>query len=161
MLVAAVIVVMVMMAVVMLVGATLGIKRRFDRFKPCTKAAQHIFDHMIAPDAQPLADDLHVDVTVADVPGEAREIVGVGSGDFNERLRPADDTDDRAVVEHKAVAVAQRCGLRQIEQKFCAALTAQHHPPAMTLMRVERNRIDGAPLIPVSGGFDGARALHG
>jgi hypothetical protein len=155
------IVVMVMVPVVMLVGATLGIKRRFYRLKPRTEAAQHIFDHMIAPDAQPRADDLDVDVTIADVPGKAREIVSVGSGNFNERLRPADHADNGAIVEYEAVAVAERRGLRQIEQKLCAALAAQHNPPAMTLMRVERNGVDGACLIPVSGGFDGASALHG
>jgi hypothetical protein len=155
------IVVMTMVAVMMLVGPALGIKRRFDRLKSRPKAAQHVFDHMIAPDAQPLADDLHVDMTIADVPGEARQIVSIGGRDFDQRLRPADHADDGAVVEHEAVAVAERSGLRQIEQKFGAALTAQHHPSAMALVRVERNGIDGACLIPVSGGFDGARALHG
>ena len=162
MLVAAMIVVVVMtVAVVMLVSAAFGIKRRFHRFKPRAKAAQHIFDHMIAPDAQPLADDLNIDVTIADVPGEARETVGVAGGDFDQRLRAADHANDSAIVEHEAVAVPQRGGLRQIEQKFGAALAVQHHPPAMALMRVERDRVDGACLIPVSGGFDGARALHG
>jgi hypothetical protein len=155
------VVVMMMMALVMVVGAALGIKRRFDRLKPGTEAAQHILDHMIAPDAQPLADDLHVDVTITDVPRKARQIVGVGGGDFDERLGPADHADDRAVVEHETVAVAERGGLRQIEQKFGAALTAQHHPPAMALMRIEEDGVDGARFIPVSGGFDGARALHG
>jgi hypothetical protein len=154
------IVVMMMVAVVLLVGATLGIKRRFDRGEPRTEAAQHIFDHMIAPDAQPLADDLDVDMTIADMPGEAREIVGVGSGDFNERLRPADHADDGAVVEHEAVAVAERSGLPKIEQEFRAALAAQHHPSAMALMRIERNGVNGARFIPVSGNFDGARTLH-
>ena len=161
--VAAMIVAVVVAAVIVaavIVGAVLGIERRFDRRKARAEPAQHVLDHVVAADAQAVADDLNVDVAIADVPGEPRQLAAVGRGDLDERLRPAGDAHDRAVVEHKAVAVAQRCGLRQIEQKFCAALTAQHHPPAMTLMRVERNRIDGAPLIPVSGGFDGARALH-
>ena len=166
MIVTALVVVMMMTVVVVvpvliIVSATLGIKRRFDRFEPCAKAAQHIFDHMIAPDAQPLADDLNVDVTIADMPSKAREIVTIGSGDFNERLGPADHADDGAVVEHEAVAVAEHSGLRQIEQKFCAAFAAQHHPSPMALMRIERNRVDGFGLIPVSGGFDGARSPHG
>lgn len=152
---------MVMVAVVMLVRAALGIKRRFNRLKPRTKAAQHIFDDMIAPDAQPLADDLDVDVTITDVPGKAREIVGVGGGNFHERFGPADDLDDRAVFEDEAVAVPQRGGLRQIEQKCRAALAMEHDAPAMALMRVEFDRIDGFCTIPMSGGFDLARVLHG
>src|ERR1700733_10909393 len=72
MLVAVVVVFMVMMMAVavfvtlsrmMIVGAALGIKRRFERRQPCAEPAQHIFDDVIAPQAQPLADDLHVDVT--------------------------------------------------------------------------------------------------
>ena len=158
------IVVMVMavaVAVVLFVGATLGIKRRLDRLKPRTKAAQHIFDHMIAPDAQPLTDQLHVDVTIADMPGEPREIVGIRRGDFNKRLRPANHADYRAVVEHEAVAVTKRRGVRQIKQEFCAALTAEHHPPAMALIRIELDRVDRVCLIPMSCRFNGARVLHG
>jgi hypothetical protein len=95
------------------------------------------------------------------VPGEAGQIVRVAGGDFDKRLWPADDPDYRTVLEHEAIAVAERDGLRKIEQKFCAALAAQHHAPAMTFVRVERDRIDGACLIPMSGGFDVAGALHG
>ena len=57
-----------------------------------------------APDAQSLADDLDVDVTIADMPREACQIVSIRSGDFNQRLGPPNDADDRAVVEHQAVA---------------------------------------------------------
>jgi len=95
-----------MVAVVMLVGAALGIKQRVERLKPRSKTAQHIFDHMIASDAQPLAYYLDVDVTIADVPGEPCQFVGVARGNFDERLRPADNAHDGAVVEHEAVAIA-------------------------------------------------------
>ena len=144
----------------MIVGAALGIKRRFDRRQPCAEPAQHIFDNVIAPDAQSLADDLDVDVTIADMPREACQIVSIRSGDFNQRLGPPNDADDRAVVEHQAVAVAQRGGLRKIEQEFCAALAAQHDAAAMAVMRVERDRVDGCRLIPMSGGFDVVCAFH-
>jgi hypothetical protein len=162
---AATLVVMMMVATAMgvavFIGAAFGIERRFERLKPRAEPAQHIFDHVIAADAQPLADNLDVDVTIADVPSEAGQIVGVRGGDFDKRLGPADDPDDRAVLEHEAVAVPERDGLRKIEQEFCATLAAQHHAPAMTFVRVERNRIDSACLIPMSGGLDIARALHG
>lgn len=162
MLVAAVIVIMlIIVAVMMIVGAALGIERRVDGRKPRAEAAEHIFDHMVAADAEPVARDLHVDVTIADMPGKARQIVGVGRGDFDEWLRAADHTDDCAVVEHEAVAVAERGRLGEIEQKFGAVLAAQHHAAAMALMGIELNRVDGFCLIPMSGGFDVARVLHG
>ena len=160
MLVAAMVVV-ITVAVVMIVGAALRIERRVDGRKPRAEATQHVFDHMVAADAQPLARDLHVDVTIADMPGEARQIVGAGRGDFDERLRAADHTDDCPVVQHEAVAVAERGGLRKVEQKFGAVLAVQHHAAAMALMGIELNRVDGFCLIPMSGGFDVARVLHG
>jgi hypothetical protein len=165
MLVAAMVIFIVMMmavivAVVMIVGAALRIKWRFDGRQPCAEPAEHIFDDVIAPDAQPLADNLHVDVTITNVPGQPRQIVAVGSGDFNKRLRPSDDADDRAVLEHQAVAVAQRGGLWEIEQEFCAALAAQHDAAAMAVMRIECDRVDRRRLIPMSGGFDVVCAFH-
>ena len=116
---------------------------------------------MIAADAQPLADDLHVDVAIADVPGEPRQLVGIGRRDLDQRLRPADDPHDGAVVEHQTVAIAQSGRLRQVEQKLGAALAGQDDTAAMPLMRVERDRIDGAGVVPMAGGLDFARAFHG
>ena len=68
-------VVMTVAVMMVLVGAVLRIERRFDWRKPRAEPAQHVLDHMIAADAQPVADDLHVDVAVADVPGEPRQLV--------------------------------------------------------------------------------------
>src|ERR1700722_19396329 len=144
----------------MIVGAAFGIKRRFDRLQPCAEPAQHLLDDVIAPDAQPFADDLNVDVTIADVPSKPRQVVAVRGGDFNERLGPPDDPYDRAVLEHQAVAVAQRSGLRKIEQEFRSALAAQHDTAAMAVMRVECDRVDGLRLFPMAGSFNVVNALH-
>src|SRR6202167_4592688 len=100
--------VFVTLSMMMIVGAAFGIKRRFDRRQPRAEPAQHIFDDVIAPDAQPLADDLHVEVTIADMPGQPRQVVNVRSGDFNERLGPSHDAGDRGVLAHQTVTLAQR-----------------------------------------------------
>ena len=139
--------VIVLMAVCMLtVCAVLRIERRFHRRKPRAEPAQHVLDHMIAADAQPIADDLHVDVAVADVPGEPRQFVAVGGRDFDQRLRPADDPHNAAVVEHETIAVTQGGRLRQVEQKGRAPLAGQDDAAAMPLMRVEQDLIDGAAM---------------
>src|SRR5580700_7302281 len=79
--------VMMIAAVMLIVGAALGIERRFDRRQPRAEPAKHLLDDVIAPDAQPFADDLDVDVTIADVPSKPRQVVAIDSGDFNEGLR--------------------------------------------------------------------------
>ena len=89
------------------VRALLRIKRRVDRSEPSAEPPQHVLDHMIAANTQPVADDLHLDVPVADVPGEPRQRMAVRGDDFDQRLRAADDPHNAAIVEHKTVAVAQ------------------------------------------------------
>jgi hypothetical protein len=142
------------------VRALLRIKRRVDRSEPSAEPPQHVLDHMIAANTQPVADDLHLDMPIADVPGQPRQHMAVGGGDFDQRLRAADDPHDAAIVEHKTVAVAQSDDLGQIEQKGRAALARQNDSAALALMRVEQNLIDRAAAVPVAHRLDGMRAFH-
>jgi hypothetical protein len=142
------------------VRALLRIKRRVDRSEPSAEPPQHVLDHMIAANTQPVADDLHLDMPIADVPGQPRQHMAVGGGDFDQRLRAADDPHDAAIVEHKTVAVAQSDDLGQIEQKGRAALACQNDPATLPLMRVEQNLIDRAAAVPVARHLDGMRAFH-
>ena len=50
------------------------IERRVDRRDNGALPAQHVLQHMIAPDAQRVADDLQLGVPIADVPGEPHQI---------------------------------------------------------------------------------------
>jgi len=144
----------------LLIGAMLRIEWCLDRRKPRPETAQHLLDHVIAADAQPIADDLHVDVTVADMPSEPRHVVRARCGDLDQRLRPADDAHDGAVVEHERVAVTQGGRLRQIEQERGAALGGKDDTAAVAVIGVERDLIDGLGIVPMAGGSDFARALH-
>jgi len=142
------------------VRALLRIERRLDRKKPRTEPAQHVLDHVIAANAQPIADDLHLDMTIADMPGEPRQLLTSGGRDLDQRLPPADDAHDAAVVEHETVTVPQSGRPRQVEQKGRAAFAGQDHAAAMPLVRIEQNLIDCTGAIPMAGRFDGVCALH-
>jgi hypothetical protein len=142
------------------VRALLRIERRVEGSQPSAEPPQHVLDHMIAANTQPVADDLHLDVPVADVPGEPRQRMAVGRGDFDQRFRAADDPNDAAIVEHKTVAVAQSDHLRQIEQKRRPAVAGQNDPSALPLMRVEQDLIDRAAAVPMARHLDGMRAFH-
>jgi hypothetical protein len=142
------------------VGAMLWIEWHFHRREPRAEPAQHVLDHMVTANAQPIADDLHVDMPVADMPGEPRQFVTIGRGDFDQRLRPAGDAHDAAVVEHETVTVTQCRRLRQVEQEGRAALAGQNGTAAMALMRIERNLIDGAGAVPLACDLDCMRAFH-
>jgi hypothetical protein len=158
-----VVVVAMMMAVcvaLVIVGAMLRIERRFKRRQPRAEPAQHVFDHMIAPDAQPVADDLNVNVPIADVPGEPRQLVRVRRRNLDQRFGPADNPHDPAIVEHDAIAIAQSGGLRQIKQKPRATLAAQDNAAAMALIGIKRDGIDGGRGVPMAGGSNFVRTLH-
>jgi hypothetical protein len=142
------------------VRALLRIKRRVEGSQQSAEPPQHVLDHMIAPNTQPVADDLHLDVPVANVPGEPRQRMAVRGGDFDQRLRAANDPHDAAIVEHKTVAVAQSDDLGQIEQKGRAALACQNDPATLPLMRVKRHLIDRTAAVPVARHLDGMRAFH-
>ena len=70
--------------------------------------AQHGFEHMVAANAQLSLRHLQVGVAIADVPGEAHQIERAAGGDFDQWLGTSLHRHDRSVVEHEAVAVAQR-----------------------------------------------------
>src|SRR3569833_4205765 len=71
----------------MRVSAVLGIEHRLEKCEFRAKAAQHLLEHVIAPDAQVIAQDLHLCVAVADVPGEPREAGRARRRDLDQRLR--------------------------------------------------------------------------
>src|SRR5260370_8022178 len=83
-------------------GPLLGSERRIDRGEPCTEPAQHLFEHVVAADAQFVANDLHIGMPVADVPGEPRQLVRACGGDFEQRPRLSGHPHDPTIPEHKA-----------------------------------------------------------
>ena len=129
------------------VGAGLGLERRLDCGEMRAKAAQHLFQHAIPPDAQPLAQDLNIGVAVSDMPGEPRKLLRTSRRDLDQRLALAGNQDDGAVVEQEAVAVVQHGRVRKIEQDLCAPLAAQDHAATMALIRIEHHPVDDARSI--------------
>ena len=65
---------------------------------------------MIAADAQTVAVDLHLGMAVAEMPGEPHEIRARRRSNLDQLLGFAGHAHQRAILEHQAVAVAQRVG---------------------------------------------------
>src|SRR5262249_36982769 len=78
------------------ISTMLRVERRLDRCEPRAEAAQHVFQHTVAPDAQRVAYHLHLGVAVADVPGEPRELLRACGRDLEQRLRLAGHPHDGA-----------------------------------------------------------------
>jgi hypothetical protein len=116
----------------------------------------HGLKHMIAADTQPIVEDLHIRVPIAQMPGQADEIKRTTAFDLGEQFDTTADAHDRSIVEHKTVAVPQVGRVRQIQQKTRAALSGQHQASAMPIVGVENHAVDGG-CVPLARRPDFAR----
>src|SRR5436309_3261295 len=82
------------------IGAALGIERRLDLDHPGAEPFDHRFDDVVAPDPQASGHDLRQQMTVAEMPGEANQMLWIGAPDLRQRLRRSDHLDQAPVVEH-------------------------------------------------------------
>src|SRR5215475_14128243 len=106
----------------MLVGAALGLERRFERCELGAEFHQHPFQDMVATDAQAVAYHLDLGVAIAEMPSEPRKLVRVRGGNLDQRLRPRHHAHDAVVIEHEPIAILEHGRLWQLEQNRRAAL---------------------------------------
>ncbi len=115
-------IVVVVMMVPTGVSARFGIKRRLDRIDVAAKTLDHFLHHMVGPDANAVAEQLHRQVPVAEMPGNAHQFALIVRVDLEQRLRLRAHADHPAIVEHQPIAMPQPRGLRQIQQDLAARL---------------------------------------
>jgi mannose-6-phosphate isomerase-like protein (cupin superfamily) len=140
--------------------ARLRIERCIDRGGSSAQAGHHLLQHVIAADAQPVADDLHIGVAVAEMPSQLHQRERRPRRDLDQRLGLPYHQHDPAIVEHDAVAVAQRDGLVQIQQKLGPMLALEHDAAAMPVACIEHDEIDGDHGVPEACTANGPAALH-
>ena len=123
------------------IGAAFGIERCFDLDQARAQPSQHRLDHMIAADAQSPLRDLGRQVPIAEVPGEADQMLRIAPPDFQQRLGRGHHLDQSAIFEHQRVAAAQGDRMFQIEQEFQPARALHHHPPTVAIVKIEHDAI--------------------
>ena len=139
----------------------LRVERRLDLHNLCTQAADHFFQNVIAPNSQLVVDDLYVGMAVADVPGQPYQRERCPGGNLRQRFGLPRHQHDCTVVEHDAVAIAQRHGFIKIQQKFHASLALEHNAAAVPIARIEQDKVDRGGWIPEARAANRPAALHG
>ena len=81
------------------------------------QALDHLGNHMIGPDADAIAQQLHRQMPVAQVPGDAHQFAVLMRVDFQQLFRLGADANDTR-FHQQTVAVAQPHRLRQIDQEL-------------------------------------------
>jgi hypothetical protein len=148
------IVIVIVVMVVMLpagIGAGFRVEWCLDRIDVSAEALHHRCDYMIGTDAEAIAEQLHRQVPVAEMPGDADQLAFVMRVDLQQRFRFRTDPDDAAVVEPQPVTMAQPRGLREIEQHLLAAFSRQQDAATMPVIEVDQHVIDFPGNVPASG----------
>ena len=126
------------------ISAALWIERRFDFDHPRAQSLDHRFDDMVAPNPQTPSGDLRRHMAIAEVPGEANQVLCVATANFQKRLRRRNHLDQTAIFQHQRVATAQGDRTLEVEQKTQPARARHHQPPAVAIVEIEHNRIGGS-----------------
>src|SRR5260370_18410187 len=86
---------------------------------------------------------------IAQMPGEARE----GSrfcGDLDQAFGCCANRDPATILELQPVAVLERQGARQVQEKFLAAVRSEPHSSAVAIIESKRDGAGGANIRPMS-----------
>jgi hypothetical protein len=123
------------------IRTALGIERRLDLDDARAQSRDHRLDDVIPADAQALGHDLRRQMAVAEMPGDANQMQGIGTPDLDQGFCGRDHLDQPAVFQHQRVAAAQRDRVFQIEQEFQPARPYHRHPPPVPVVEIEHDGI--------------------
>ena len=140
-----------------------GIEWRFDFDDAGAEALHHVLDDMVAADAQATGSDLRRQMAIAEVPGNANQMCGLGAANLDQRLGGSDHLDQPAVFQHQRIATSQRDGGFEVEQELEPAGAGHRHAAAMPIVEIEHDGVGCGFLERVLaldvGGADHGRTL--
>jgi hypothetical protein len=142
------------------VRAAFRIERGLDGDDLGAEAREQRLDRWIAAEAQPIGEELHRHVTIAEMPGKPRQRGEIMRARLDQRFRLGDHFDQGAVVEHEQVAHAQGDGLVEIELAARSLDSGHRTARGATALEIEDDRIDDMTVARPGGSHFG-NATHG
>jgi hypothetical protein len=138
------------------VGSGFGVEWRVDRFDMTAEAFDHVPDHVVGTDPDSIAKQLHRQMTIAEMPGDANQFAVVVTVNFQQRLGPRADLDDPAFFKSEPIAIAQPHRLRKVDQQLLTRLRRQNDTAAMAAIEIDQHLI--YRVRPGTGRQNGCRA---
>jgi hypothetical protein len=123
------------------IGPAFGIERRLDLDHPRAKPLHHGLDDVVSANAQGFGHELRRQMAVAEMPGDADEMVRIVAADLEQRLGCRDHFDQPSVLQHQRIAAAQCNGILQVEQEFETSRPCHRHAAAVPIVEIEHDRI--------------------
>src|SRR5215813_10026970 len=86
------------------------------------------------------------------MPRQASKLTAIRMTDFNDKFRCGLNPEPSSIIKLQAVAVCHGNGVRKIEQQLLAKIVSQTNAAAVSLIKVQSKRADGALAGPPSSG---------
>src|SRR5262245_44445024 len=130
----------VMMAVTP-VRAAFGLEGGLHVRKIRSQPIEHLFDHMIRPNAKHPAANFCRQMPISQVPSETRKLTGIIVPDLDNEFGSSLNIQQSPIVKLQAIAVGHGNRLRKIEKDVFALVRGQANAAAMARVEIES---DGA-----------------
>ena len=156
-----VIMIMIMIVIVMrvhVVGAAFRLERRVDRRDLGAERLQQLLGRRRAQRAHAVRQELHGDVAIAEMPGNARQCRDVGSPRLEQRLGLGDYLDKAAVVEGDDIVVPQP--ILEIDVNRLALDAGDAERAGGALSMIQQHAVGGGQTARGMSGDDAGGARH-
>jgi hypothetical protein len=134
-------VIMLVMMAVTPVSAAFGLEGSARVHKIRSQAMQHLFDHMVRPNAKNLAANFGRQMPIAQMPRKARELIGIFMPDLDNELGSGPDFQQPSIVKFQTVSISHGNRLRKVEEHIFTLVRPQANATAMARVEIES---DGA-----------------
>ena len=113
---------------------------------------EHLFDHMVRPNAKNLASNFRGQMPISQMPGETRKLTGILMPDFDNELGGSLNLQQPSIIQLQAISVGHGNRLRKIEKDIFALVRGQANATAMARVEIECDSACRPFLRPVPGG---------
>jgi len=140
----------VMMAVTP-VRAAFGLEGSLHVHKIRSQPTEHLFDHIVRPNAKNLAANFGRQMPISQVPSKTCKLTGILMPDFDKELGSRLNLQQPSIVELQAISVGHGNRLRKVEKDIFALVRGQANATAMSRVEIESERACRLFLRPMPG----------
>jgi hypothetical protein len=143
----------IIMAVMMPISAVspaFRLERGLHPCEVCSKAKEHVLDHMIGPNAKNMVSNFGRQMAISEMPGEAHELVGICMFNFDDKLRGGFDLQQPPIFKLQGISIGHGNRSRKIEKEIFALVRSQANAAAMTGIEIESDSAGRALLWPMA-----------
>jgi hypothetical protein len=152
--------VMVGIGVAVAISATFRLEWSLNFREFCSEAVEHLLDHMVGPNAKDTVLNFRRQMSVAEMPSQAYELVGIFVSDLYNQFRGGLNLKPPSILELQSVSVGHGNRFRKIEKDIFTLVRRQANAAAMARIKIERESSCCFFFRPVPGGAMNGSVLH-